>query len=466
MDAEKKFLSSAQALVEDYKKRCDVIEIRFESSYRTYIQFQGKKLNALTEKKEVGANVRVYFRGGWGFVSFNDLGRLEEFVDDAYRQAVIIASHRKDSYVPIPSLEPACYELADGILHDPRSISLREKCAQLENYNNRALAFHNSITSSRSTYFDHTAVRVLITSDGVFARVVQADIGGAVIPIGTSGSVTQQYAAGFGGSNDYRQFLNLEKQIDDTCQTVVDLLNAPKMRAGTYPVICDPVMGGVFVHEAFGHLSESDSLIENKKLQEIMQFGRTFGSEKLNVYDSGLVKGARGYLPVDDEGVQATKQYLIKKGKLCGRLHTRETAARLGEKPTGNARAMSYQFPPICRMRDTVIQSGNDTFDDVIKDIDYGLYAVGSKGGQTNGEMFTFTASKGYMIRNGQIAELVRDVTLTGNVFTTLANIDAVCDDQQIHDTGGGCGKGEQFPLPVSHESPHIRIKNATVGGE
>ena len=92
-------------------------------------------------------------------------------------------------------------------------------------------------------------------------------------------------------------------------------------------------------------------------------------------------------------------------------------------------------------------------------------YAVGSAGGETNGEMFNFGASYGVMIRNGRLAELVRDVKLMGNVFTTMENIDMIGNDPTGRNGPGGCGKGPQSPLPCSGECPHIRIQNVIVGG-
>ena len=79
-------------------------------------------------------------------------------------------------------------------------------------------------------------------------------------------------------------------------------------------------------------------------------------------------------------------------------------------------------------------------------------------------EMFTFSAAESYMIRNGKVEELMRPVVLSGNVFSTLENIDAIGDDLDMNE-GGGCGKGGQSPLPVSNGSPHIRIQNCLVGG-
>jgi TldD protein len=114
-------------------------------------------------------------------------------------------------------------------------------------------------------------------------------------------------------------------------------------------------------------------------------------------------------------------------------------------------------------MTNTGIETGEHSFQDMIKDIEEGVYAVRMLGGQTNGEMFTFAAAEGYMIRNGKLAEKVNDVTLTGNVFQTLKDIEAIGNDSIY--VSGGCGKGGQMPLPVSVGGPHLRIKNVVVGG-
>jgi len=80
-------------------------------------------------------------------------------------------------------------------------------------------------------------------------------------------------------------------------------------------------------------------------------------------------------------------------------------------------------------------------------------------------EMFTFSASHAYRIRNGQLAELIRDVVMTGNVFETLNSIDGIANDLSIRNRGGGCGKGGQSPLPVTFGGPHIRIQDVLIGG-
>ena len=180
--------------------------------------------------------------------------------------------------------------------------------------------------------------------------------------------------------------------------------------------------------------------------------------------DGAEIPGLRGSYKYDDEGTPATHTDLIWEGELVGRLHSRETAAKMGEKPSGNARAINHSFPPIVRMTNTLIEPGSATFGDLIGDVKEGVYARNWYGGMTSMEMFTFSAGEAFMIRDGKVAELLRPVMLTGNLFNTLENLDAIGNDLDMNQ-GGGCGKGGQSPLPVSNGSPHIRIQRCLVGG-
>ncbi|MCY4107607.1 MAG: metallopeptidase TldD-related protein, partial [Chloroflexi bacterium] len=110
-------------------------------------------------------------------------------------------------------------------------------------------------------------------------------------------------------------------------------------------------------------------------------------------------------------------------------------------------------------------EAGEPSFEDLRGDVADGVYVVNWLGGQTAMEMFTFRAMEAYAIRNGRLAEPLRGVTLTGNVFETLKNIDAVADDFMWDPGGGGCGKGGQAPLAVGAGSPHIRVAKCVIGG-
>ncbi len=437
----------------------DYIEARLEQSQTSHITYRGRELESTGRTTAIGGNVRALVRGGWGFVSFNNLGELPGKVELAVKQARLIGREQSK----LAPVEPVVDIVASEIDKNPVAISLAEKKQLLDEYNDiiwRTPKLQTSVIG----YSDSYKKTILANSLGSYIEQERADISLRLTAVATEGNDVQQAGLSLGSRGDFSLIQGLHQQIEQMAQHAVELLSAPQVKGGEYTVVLDPVLAGVFVHEAFGHLSEADFVYENDRMREIMVLGRRFGSAGLNIVDSAVMPGLRGSYKYDDEGVTATKTYLIREGELVGRLHSRETAARMKEKPTGNARAVSYHYPPIVRMTNTYIEPGSASFEDIIGDIKEGVYVKNWYGGTTSMEMFTFSAGEAYMIHNGKLAEPLRPVVLTGNVFTTLMNIDAIGNDLEMNQ-GGGCGKGEQMPLPVSNGSPHIRIRHCLIGG-
>lgn len=445
-------------------KAADYLEIRVEKSTESSLRFRGPVLEAVNSSLQYGGCIRALVNGGWGFITFNGLNDLEEKVAQAIHQARLVGAAGGDGRLaPVPTVVD---EVPVPFLEDPRQVNLADKVDLFRGYNEIILSHGQQVVSSSISYFDKYSKVYFANSEGTYILQHKLDLAGSMAAIASDGSTTQMGRVGFGSSTDFGVARNLESRIKEACSKAVALLAAPSVGGGEYTVVVDPELAGIFAHEAFGHLSESDFVYENPNLQAVMKLGTKFGGKFLNIFDTGLDVGARGYLRYDDEGVATEKTFLIKEGVLVGRLHTRETAAKMDERPTGNARAIDYTFAPICRMRNTCIAAGEASFEDMLQGVKLGVYAKGSFGGETNGEMFTFSAGEGYMIRDGKLAELVRDVNLTGNVFTTLGNIDMIGKDFKPHESAGGCGKGGQMPLPTSEWAPHIRIQNVLIGGK
>jgi len=437
----------------------DYIEAHLEESHTSHITYRGRELESIGKTTTIGGNVRAMVRGGWGFVCFNNLNELPDRVKLAVRQAQF-AGNKESKLAPA---EPAVDMVPGEIDRNPVAIPLAEKKQPLDEYN-AIIQQTPKIQTSTISYGDSHKKTIFVNSLGSHIEQERADITLRLTAIATEGNEVQQVGLSLGSRGDFSLIEGLHQRVEQIAQRAVELLAAPQLKGGEYTVVLDPVLAGVFVHEAFGHLSEADFVYENDRLKEIMVLGKKFGSAELDIVDSAAIPGLRGSYKYDDEGTPATKTYLIKEGNLVGRLHSRETAAKMNETPTGNARAINYRYPPIIRMTNTYIEPRSVSFDDIIGDIKEGIYAKNWYGGTTSMEMFTFSAGEAYMIRNGKLAEMLRPVVLTGNVFTTLNNIDAIGNDLEVNQ-GGGCGKGEQAPLPVSNGSPHIRIRHCLVGG-
>ncbi len=436
----------------------DYIETRLEESHTSHITYRGREMESIGRAAAAGGNVRALVKGGWGFVSFDSLDELPDKVELAVKQAGFVGNKTSE----LAPVEPVV-DVSGGLEKNPVTIPLADKKQLLDEYND-IIWRTPKIQTSVISYGDSQKKVIFLNSQGSYIQQERADISLRLTAVATEGSDVQQAGISVGSRGEFSQVQNLHQQAEQTARQAAVLLSAPQVKGGEYTVVLDPVLAGVFVHEAFGHLSESDFVYENDRLREVMVLGRRFGGSELNIVDGAAVPGLRGSYRYDDEGVAATKTYLIRDGILVGRLHSRETAAKMGEVPTGNARAINYRFPPIVRMTNTYIEPRDGSFEDIIGDIKEGVYARNWYGGMTSMEMFTFSAGEAYMIRNGRLAEPLRPVVLTGNVFDTLMNIDAIGGDLEMNQ-GGGCGKAGQMPLPVSNGSPHIRIRSCLVGG-
>lgn len=439
-------------------------EIRIEESDTTSVRLRGTDVEAVAQNVSVGGNVRALCRGGWGFVSFNRLDDLEKKVEEACAQAKSLGE-RLNRDISLYPVEPVVDYVPGSFGREAFAVPLKEKMELLETYN-RIILGSPEITSSSIYYMDKHTHLYFANTEGTFVYQEKMDLGGGLTAIATKDRLTVQEYAKFGSNRDYNAALGLEEEVKEAAKAAAEMLHAPAVKGGQYTVILDPDMAGLFVHEAFGHLSEADDLDEDERMKELLKIGTRYGTDELSIYDSGIEGPNRGEAKYDDEGVPMGRTYLVRNGVVAGHLHSRESAQKMGEKPTGNARALTYRFPPIVRMRTTCIAPGSSTFEEMLRGISLGVYVKGGEGGETGGEMFTFAPSRAYMIRNGRVAEMVRDVNLTGNVFDTLRNIDMIGSDFEYKNSPGGCGKGMQSPLPVAQGSPHIRIKGVVVGGE
>lgn len=443
-----------------HQHQVDYLEIRLQQSEATAIAYRGSQLDAVNRNFSLAGGIRACHKGGWSFVTFNGLEELNHRIQEAISQARLVGTETTELAISEGIVDQVQVELK----RDPRGISLQEKRQLIENYNQLLLDFDPRIQTTIVNYTDQFSITYFVNSFGSCITQERLDVNGrfGAIAKGEGGIIRQGFES-IASRCDYNVLLGVEERVQGAAKRAIRQLEAKPVKGGQYTVVLDPYLAGVFIHEAFGHLSEADFVYENPRMQELLELGKPLGIEQLTVVDDATIPDLPGSIAYDDEGVRTQRKYLIKNGILTQRLHNLETAGKMKEKPTGNARALSATYPPIVRMTNTAIEAGDRNFEEMIKDIEEGVYAVRMLGGQTNGEMFTFAAAEGYMIRNGEVAEPVSNVTLSGNVFQTLKDIEGIGNDLMY--TNGGCGKGGQMPLPVSVGGPHVRMKNVVVGG-
>ena len=441
---------------------CEFAEIRLASSKGTSISLSKDQIDNLTQGDSISGSIRILKDGGWGFISFNNLNQIEKY----FKKALLIASELKSSKkIKIKRQNAIIKNFKTKSKIPTESIPIDKKINLIQEYND-ILKNHNTIQTTRATYKDVQTDYLYLNNEGSIIYYDKSYCGISLASIAKDGALIQPFHDSISGYGGFELVENQHTRAEETVKIAVDLLSAEPIKGGRHNVILDPKLSGVFIHEAFGHLSEADFVYENNNLKKQMQLGTVFANNEFNVVDEGNREELSGYTPFDDEGVMANKTYLIKNGILSGRLHSRETAEKMDEEVTGNGRSLGVSNQPIVRMTNTYIENGKYSKNEILDSAEEGIYAVDVIGGQTNLEMFTFTSGYGYKIKNGKKGKMYRDIVISGNVFETLKNVDKIGNDLQMFGGLGGCGKGGQSPLPVSFGGPHLSIKNVLIGGK
>lgn len=434
-------------------------DLRYQNFSETTIKASKREIDTVAVNHKSGGNVRVLTGGGFGTFCFNDPKDLDYAFQEAKLASDMIEGHRVFNNIEI-NLD----HVKVSPKMDPRQIAIEKKKKLLSGYIEMIMAYEG-VANLETEYYEQFTDTLIMNNQGTEVRQEELICGANFRITSKKENLTQITRLSLGGSDDFSELLDQEALVMAKVKQTVDLLDAEPVIGGNYDVVLDSEVSGLFIHEAFGHLSESDNLIGNEVLAKTMTFGESFAASAFNVIDDPTLKGHPGSYTYDHEGTKAKRVQLIKDGKLSGRLHSLESANLLGESPTGHSRAKNFGFTPIVRMGNIYIDKDRHTLEEMIKSIDKGLYLFGSAGGQTSGDTFTFAVQGAYKIENGEIKGMVRDVALTGHLFTTLKNIEMIGDEVAFCKVGG-CGKRGQILIKSGKGSAPIKIKNMGIGGK
>lgn len=433
---------------------CRVIE-----GSSTSIILDNGKIEEISRNFSRGAGVRALCGGSWGYTAVEGEIDLKHGVEAASKLAFSMNANTPKEDVELAAVNPPKIDNLPEIRIDPRNVAIEEKVDLLKSI--EASAKVEGVSSTRVMYLESEFKIGYRSSDGLDCAYELLNVGFAVSAVASENGV---YQAGresrFGYGYELFEKENVLELAGRAGNTAVELLKAKTPKGGEMPVLLNQELAGVFAHEAVGHASEADLVLEGDSILE-NRIGEQIASPLITIIDDPTLHEF-GYYPFDAEGSQSRRTEIIRDGIFNSYLHSRETAAKLGGTP-GNCRAQGYSMP-VVRMSNTFIDNGDARFEEMLEEVRDGMYLIGSRGGQVNtGEgIFQFNAEKGYMIKNGELTELIRDVSLSGKILEILNHVTLVGNDLKM--TAGRCGKAGQL-VPVSDGSPHIAISKALVGG-
>ena len=403
------------------------------------------------------AVLRVLDGTGWGVIQIDNYspvrGRaFEELIASAQKLAGIteesvVLGDVPQGMLPVPPMK-----------EDPRSVSIEEKSSLLAGIEQAAR--HPLVTNRRANYIERIEqVRFEDSSANEYAYEMCRSGFNVLAVASRNGNVQMGYERehsihGF----DLRHRQESGKKAADIA---VALLDAGAVKGGKMRAVLDPELAGVFAHEAVGHASEGDLIHEGNSVLK-GRTGEKIANDILTIADDPTLHEF-GFDPVDAEGTAVQRTEIISKGVISAFLHCRESLAAVGNGIAGHARAMPGE-PPLVRMSNTFIENGDATEAEIFAECKNGIFLKGSRGGQVDPGrgIFQFNAEYGYLVENGECTKMIRDVSLSGEILSTLHRITLCGNDRKM--SPGYCGKGGQS-VPVSDGAPHVLLLDAVVGG-
>ena len=437
----------------------DYIEIRGEDVEKLNLELKDGAFLTFTSLKLSGFGIRVLVGGAWGFSSTTRSEELKEAVERAYRMAKSASSAVREK-IRLAEIEVVEDVVRSKMKLKPEDVPVEEKVSRMRELE-REIKEREEVKSTQIRYEDASGKKILATSEG--ARI-EWDLNYVWQYVWLTGKDHRGMAAVRDeiGSVDMGWELFNEESAEKIGERVHRKLDAQlrgiSPKRGEFPVVAGPIIVGIIAHEALGHLAEADLTI-NSPFRDLI--GKSIAPDFVNMSDR-IVPNGFGNNAYDDEGTPVRDVHIIKDGILTEIMLNREYAARLGMKPNGHARAENYLVPPIIRMRNTVFEPGDMSFEELLEGIKFGYYLVDFRGGQAElNSSFQVGVQEGYIIRNGEIAESIKDTSISGIAIEALKRISGVGKDFGIE--MGRCGKGQT--AFVSSGGPHMRFDSGIVVG-
>jgi TldD protein len=443
----------------------DYADLYFEYRTSNSVGVEEQIVKSATKSISQGVGVRVIAGEKTGYAYSDEIAF--ESIKRAAETASYIANSNEGSQNIGVNATPNSNNLY-AVETPVSALELNRKIELIHQSDRAARAFDKRIREVQAGIADELKYVMIASSDGRLTGDVQPLSRFSVSCIADDDGNRQVGRSGGGGRIDVGFFetdLTPEFFGEEAARQAIIQLDAIDAPAGAMDVVLGPGWPGILLHEAVGHGLEADF---NRRQTSAFSglIGERVASELCTIVDDGTLVNRRGSLNIDDEGEPTGRTVLIEDGILRGYINDRLNSGLMKTARTGNGRRQSYKHMPMPRMTNTFMLAGNDTKEDILRSVKYGLYAVQFGGGQvdiTSGE-FAFSASEAYLIEDGKITAPVKGATLRGNGPESLKNVVAVAHDLELDQGVGVCGKDGQS-VPVGVGLPTIKIQSMTVGG-
>lgn len=448
-------------------KTKDFVDLRYAYAMGESFTFRNGRFDSVSNQTTGGIAVRALINNAWGFTTIVETD--EESILKAAKKAIQMAEIGSKFSKQKRFIDDKWVFEGKGATEveiDPREINKEEKFEKVMKTEIAARKYSDSIVEASSTYQETHGQEIIVNNKGTKVENESHVIRLMKNVVGREGVKMQNVFDSIGGSGGWELIAKWDPEEEGLKAAVQaeKLLRAKNPPSGKMNVIMDPSLTGVFIHEAFGHACEADSVISKTSILE-GKIGKQVGVEQINVYDDPTLQGLRGSFVYDSEGTKTRKRTLVEKGILREYFHTLETATTLDMEPNGAGRAMNFNVTPQARMGNTYVASGDLKLEEMTEIAKEGVFLQNSYGGYVmpaKGQ-FYFNCQLGYLIEKGEITDLIGNVGMSGMTLEVLQNTFGVGKNWKPKFLGT-CGKGGQW-VPVTAGGPNVGVLDVVVGG-
>jgi predicted Zn-dependent protease len=461
----------------------DFCSLRFVRERSEFLAVRQDVLQPVATSEDSGAMLTVYAGGGMGYTATSDLSLsgLRRAAEQAHDWARLSAHHSVVDFSKLVVAPPhGVYTSVE--LRPWHSVPLSEKLDLLRGECARLKTDDRIVDWEASLWY--TAMETLyLTADGGQVEQHFRYLAPMLSATANAGAETQTRT--FGGRGYCRQGgLEILEQVGfhtaapRIAQEALQLLMAPNCPSGTMDILLAPDQVILQIHESIGHPLELDRILGDERNYAGTSFVTPdmfgtyrYGSDLLNItFDPTIPEQFVSY-GFDDDGQPASREYLIQHGILQRALGGLTSQIRANLPGVANARASSWNRPPIDRMANLNLEPGNASLEEIIAAVDHGIYM------QTNcswsiddsRNKFQFGCEWGQLIDGGRLTTMVKNPNYRGVSATFWRSLKMVGNRDTVEIMGTpNCGKGEPNQvIRTGHAAPACLFANVEVfGGE
>lgn len=471
----------------DFKRHvpdCDYWTLRLVAQESDQLAVRQGVVEPSTLSSSVGAMVTVVDGCGVGYGATSDLSARG--LRAAADQALAWARIHGELGVFDAALFPRSEVQGDYVGEELQSwdaVSVKDKVGLLRQVD-AALDVDERIVD-RYSWLSYRWVRQLqITAAGGRAAQQQFFVNPGLAAIANQGNQTQRRHGGgsdWPGQGGFERILQLgfSGAARQVAEEAIALLDAPECPEGRMDLVLTPSQMMLQIHESIGHPLELDRILGDERNYAGTSFVTPdmfgtyrYGSELLNVTFDPTVDRELASYAVDDEGTHAKRCHLIRNGVLERPLGGSLSQARSHLPGVANARACSWDRPPIDRMANINLEPGDSTMAQLVARVERGVLMDTNRSWSIDDSRnkFQFGCELGHLIEDGELKGLVRNPGYRGVSAEFWRSLDGVGNRASMEVRGvSNCGKGEPNQVVyVGHASPPCLFRNISVfgGGE